>query len=313
MDDCGECKVAKPAVIRKGSIPKAPFWTRLRRRSQRAWSEFRLQRVKAHYRRGIGAGQERTVAFVLGCQRSGTNMVLRTLGLSLDVDTVEESDQRCFRDGRIMDRQTRNALIARSTARCVIFKPICDSHRAVELFSEHTGSKAVWVYRRYQDVANSAVRYWGDQMQTFIEDLLQGGGDWGIAQWNREKVTDGCTARMKEAAADGLDPYGGAALFWYMRNHTFFDQELKHCPSTTLLRYEHAVTESAREFERLCRFLNIRFEPAMVDKVFPTSLGKHPRPPISRRVERLCDEMMEQLDAAHASMAKSLAVAPKKG
>ena len=259
--------MAKPAVIRKGSIPKAPFWTRLRRRSQRAWSEFRLQRVKAHYRRGIGAGQERTVAFVLGCQRSGTNMVLRILGLSLDVDTVEESDRRCFRESRIMDRQTRNALIARSTARCVIFKPICDSHRAVELFSEHPGSKAVWVYRRYQDVANSAVRYWGDQMQTFIEDLLQGGGDWGIAQWNREKVTDGCIARMKEAAADGLDPYGGAALFWYMRNHTFFDQELKHCPSTTLLRYEHAVTESAREFERLCQPWWTRSSPRLLASI----------------------------------------------
>ena len=51
----------------------------------------------------------------------------------------------------------------------------------------------------------------------------------------------------------------------------------------------------------------------MVDKVFPTSMGKHSHPPISRGVERLCDEMMEQLDAAHASMAKSLAVAPKKG
>ncbi len=305
--------MARPAVIRKGSIPKAPFWTRLRRRSHRAWSEFRLQRVKARYRRGIGAGQERTVAFVLGCQRSGTNMVLRTLGLSLDVDPVEESDRRCFQDGRIMDRRTRNALIAQSTAKCIIFKPICDSHRAVELLAEHSGSKAVWIYRRYQDVANSAVRYWADQLQTFIDDLLQGGGDWGVAQWNRERVTDECIARLKEAAGDGLNPYGGAALFWYMRNRTFFDQELKHCPSMALLRYEDAVTESAREFERLCLFLDVRFEPTMVDKVFPTSLGKHPRPPISRPVERLCDEMMEQLDTARASMANSMAAAPKEG
>ena len=294
-------KMPRPETIIRRSLKKVPLSRRVRRKCQRMWSEARLAARKARYRRQVGGWDTKQVAFVFGCQRSGTNMVLRTLAASMEVDRVEESDPAGFCDCRIRDQAVRDALVARSTAKCVIFKPICDSHRALELYAEDPGSRGIWIYRRYQDVANSAVEYWGDQTQRFLEDLLKGDGNWGVAQWNREKVTPECVAELRQAAADGLSPHAAAALFWYMRNRTYFEQKLDAHPATLLVRYEDVVTDPAGEFERLCRFLNINFGEEMAAKVFSSSVKKRPFPPVGAKVEALCEGMLARLDAVRAS------------
>lgn len=292
--------MAKPAVIHKGGVP-ATLVKRIRRKCGRVWSAYRLVRAKERFRRREGRTDRTRVAFVMGCQRSGTNMTLWTLDRSMDVDVIEESDPRAFVHCRVLDKAVRDAIVERSTAQCVIFKPICDSHRALELYAEDPGSKGVWVYRNYRDVANSAVRYWGDQSRQFMLDLLDGGGDWGIAQWNREKLSDECLSTLREAAGDALTVHEAAALFWYMRNRTFFDQELQHQPSTMLTRYEDMVTNPLTEFERLFRFLDVRFRPDMVQEVFSTSVRRHSFAGINRRVEELCDHLLERLNAVRAA------------
>lgn len=303
----------RPAMINKGSVPTQPFMKRARRRCEHLWSEYVLDLKKRRYRERVAMPREKTIAFVFGCQRSGTNMMLRTLDRSLDVDRVEETDTRAFRDTRILPKAARNAVLSQSTAKCVVFKPICDSHRALELMAEHPGSKAVWTYRDYRDVANSAVEYWSDQMQQFIEDLLQGGGDWGVALWNREKVTDECLAEVREAAAAGLSPHGAASLFWYMRNRLFFEQKLEDNNAVLLTRYEHLVSDPAAEFKRLCGFLGVMYDADVVARVFSTSIRKRPFPGVNPKIEFLCQGMVERLDAERAACNKSNGQAARTG
>ena len=171
----------RPEVVRRERLVRPPFFIRVRRPIDQAWYEHRLARKKARFRRQRSPVKRKTVAFILGCQRSGTTMVQRTLDRLMEVDKFEEHDQRAFRDCRIVGKEVRNALIERSDAQCVLFKPICDSHLALDLFKDHPGSKAIWIYRNYRDVANSSMQYWGDQAKLFIEDLLDGGGDWGVS------------------------------------------------------------------------------------------------------------------------------------
>ncbi len=293
--------MARPETIRTRPLTTPPRWTRVRRRCSRVWSNYLLSRRKSRYRRRVGIWREKNVAFILGCQRSGTNMTLRTLDKSLDVDKFEESDPRAFVHSRILGKDVRDSLIADSDAKCVIFKPICDSHRALELMAEHSGSKAVWIYRNYQDVANSAVAYWGNQTQVFIEDLLAGGGEWGLGEWNREKVTQECLAVIREACSTGLCPHGACAIFWYMRNRTFFEQDLEHNPDTIITRYEDVVRNPREEFERLCRFLGVGFHPRMVSKVFASSVRKRSFPEIARPIKTLNESMAERLDRVRAA------------
>ncbi|MFH1417948.1 MAG: sulfotransferase domain-containing protein [Planctomycetota bacterium] len=290
--------MARPETIRRGPRKKASFWARLRRRYDRVWTAHRLAQRKSRHRRSIGVSQQKTPAFIFGCQRSGTNMTLRVLNRLLDVDTFEEVDPRAFKHARILGRDIQDKLIAESTAKCVVFKPICDSHRALELLSGRPNAKAIWVYRRYQDVANSAVYYWGDQTRTWIEDLLEGGGDWGVSQWNRENVTDECLAEIREACSEGLSVHGACGLFWYMRNRTFFEQKLEANPHTILADYEAMVTDPQKEFARLSGFLDVAFHPSIVEKVFSSSIRKHEPPPMSERIHDLCRGMQERLDRA---------------
>ncbi len=292
----------RPEVIRRERLERPPFLTRVRRHIDQTWYEHRLARKKIGFRRRRPAVGQKTVALILGCQRSGTTMVQRTLDRLMDVDKFEEHDQRAFRDCRIVGREVRNALIERSTAQCVLFKPICDSHLALDLFADHPESKVIWIYRDYRDVANSSIAYWGDQAKLFIEDLLDGGGDWGVSQWNREKVTEACLRELGQACSEGLTPHGGCALFWWMRNDLFFTQSLQSHPDVLLVRYEDAVERPNEEFERMCRFLGLRFDSAIVARVFATSVRKREFPAIGARIRDLCQGLLDRLDESRRAV-----------
>ncbi len=292
----------RPEVVRRERLVRPPFLKRVRRYAEHTWYEHRLAGKKARFRRGRPPVRDKTVAFILGCQRSGTSMVQRTLDRLMEVDKFEETDERTFRDYRIAGKEVLDALIERSTAACVLFKPICDSHRALELLAEHPGSKAIWIYRDYQDVANSSMEYWGDQTKMYIEDLLDGGGDWGVAQWNRETITEDYLREIRRACSEGLCPHGACALFWWMRNRPYFTQHLHDRPDTLLVKYEDAVRKPREAFERMCRFLGLAFDPSIIAHVFASSVSRRERPRISPRIAELCDGMLDRLDAAFAGV-----------
>ena len=276
------------------------LWERAKGKVQRTWASRALARRKARHRRRRGPLAYQTAVFVVGCQRSGTSMTIENLDRSLDTDRFDETDERAFDVYRIRDKQVRDRLIAASTASCVMFKPVCDAHRVDEQMAEHEHAKAIWIFRRYQDVANSAVVRWGDTAQRWLEDLLQGGGAWGDRQWNKEKVTEECLEEVRRACSEGLTPHAAAAVFWYMRNRTYFDQGLPDNPDVLLVRYEDVVGKPREEFARMCEFLGIGFNPEIVAQIFSSSVRKTDFPDIPQPVRALCDGMMERLEQVAA-------------
>lgn len=71
------------------------------------------RRKRAHRKACVHTGPARA-AFIVGCQRSGTDMALWTLDRSLDVDRFDENNRTAFRGCRIKEREVRERLIARS-------------------------------------------------------------------------------------------------------------------------------------------------------------------------------------------------------
>jgi len=289
--------MTKPSHIRKGP-PGPPRLKRLSIRARRWWSSVQQRRRKRAWRKSHARPREKSVCFVLGCQRSGTNMLIRTLDRMLEVDRFDEDDRRAFVDNRIRGKEVRDRLIARSDAACVIFKPICDSHRALELISAHPGAKIIWIYRRFSDVAASAVQYWGELSRLFITDLLAGGGAWNEFQWNREGVTEETLAPIRAAVQGPLSDIDAACLFWYLRNALYFSQKLENRPDVHLIRYETLVADAPAGFANLCSFLNLSFDPAAVATVHKESVGKGAQNPITPEVYTLCEGLLRRLDAA---------------
>jgi len=265
---------------------------------RRFCADVTLRRRKRAYRRETRGGDAPRFAIVVGCQRSGTDMVLWTLDRSLDVDRFDEDSRVAFADCRIRSPKTRGRLLQGSDAQCVIFKPVCDSHRTDELLGQHPGGRAIWVYRDYRDVAHSAVQRWGEMNLRFVRELAAGGGDWGRRQWNRELMSPARLRAVQELVADDLTPHGAAAIYWYLVNDTFFEQQLDRRGEVTIARYEDLVTAPRDEFRRLCRFLEIGYDDGMVHDIFARSARRRSGLPISPKIAEHCEALLARLDQA---------------
>lgn len=283
-------------------------WRALRRFPTRKHLRVRFNQLRTDVmlkwrKRGHRGGWERgagRAGFVVGCQRSGTDMVLWTLDKSMDVDRYDENQSAAFRDCRIKDREVWERLIRCCRGKRVIFKPVCDSHRTAQLLGEHEDSRAVWVYRDFRDVANSAVQRWAEMNLKWVQDVARGGGAWGRRQWNRELLTPARQEQVEAFCQDDLTPHGAAAIFWYLLNSTLFDQQLESNERVTLARYEDLVSKPTDEFQRLCGFFEIEFTEEMVASIFTSSVRRRSKAPISAAVTEACEELLVRLDRVHA-------------
>jgi hypothetical protein len=223
-------------------------------------------------------------------------MLLDVLGRSLDITVYNEDHPSAFRAFRLRDQATCQKLIAGSYSKWVVFKPLLDSQLAPQLLSDYPHSRAIWIYRHYQDVANSAVQLWGDWFQVAIRRLVT------EPTWEYY-LNEGLTPSLRQVVEDLYDEqisaHTASALFWYMRNALYFELCLDQYPSQIhLVRYEHLVSEPIREFGKLFAWLEISFRPSWVKGIFASSVAKQPFPEIDRRVQELCEDLEARLDAA---------------
>lgn len=270
---------------------------RLPARLRRRWAAVRLGREKARHRRGRPLPENKSVVFLAGCQRSGTDMSLEVLKRCLDTDAYNEDHPAAFVRCRIRSRSTVLDLIDKSPAPDVLFKPICDSHRLADLLGWHAASRAVWLYRDYRDVANSSVVRWGDFNRLHLQHLLKGAGEWGWSQWNRDAYPDDALAEIADLVDDNLTPHGGAALYWYLANRAYFAQGLDGREDVTIFRYRDLVTKPRETFGRMCAFVAIEFTEPMAAAVHARSLRKGRAVPLDPRIDDLCSALLARMDA----------------
>jgi len=97
-----------------------------------------LQRRRWQARHPIPPGTAVPV-YLVGLQRSGTNMLAKGLEASHEVEVRNENDRRAFSRFRLRPDAVVQSLIAGSRARYVLFKPLCDAHRVVGLLDDGGG------------------------------------------------------------------------------------------------------------------------------------------------------------------------------
>jgi len=111
--------------------------------------------------------------YILGAQRSGTTLLLDCLEKSMEFDVLGESS-RAMVDFRIRSDEEIKQTIESSRHKLVVFKPLTDSHRAREFLNLKPNSFAIWVFRRVEDRANSAVAKFGDHNLQILRMLANG-------------------------------------------------------------------------------------------------------------------------------------------
>ncbi len=179
----------------------------------------------------------------------------------------------------------------------MILKPLVETQNARKLLDYFANSKALWMYRNYTDVVSSNVKKFGAQ-QTIgdLRDIV----DNVTSSWRAEYIPEDARQLILENFSEDMNPNDAGALFWYVRNHLFFDLELDKHPRVMICRYRDFVTEPLWHMERIYKFLHHRMPNFKISKeVRTTSLGKGSDVVLSPAVEDVCGKLLERLDIAY--------------
>ena len=256
-----------------------------------------LARAKRRWRRAHQVAPNAVPVFVVGVQRSGTNMLVRGLERSPEFEVRNENDREAFDRFRLRSDAEIRALVERSGHRYVLFKPLIDSHRVPRLLDLGTPSpgRAIWAYRDVDGRVRSSVAKFGDSNLQALRRIAA--GDTGI--WQAGALSEERLALIRSLDLAGITPESGAALFWWLRNHLYFDLDLHARPDVTLARYEATVEDPEAAVRRICGFLDFPFRPELAEHVDRRAASARPPLPLDARVRELCDALQERLADAY--------------
>lgn len=245
---------------------------------------------------------ERRVVLIFGCQRSGTTMLQQTfLDRSWRVFILEEHDRRLVgpspgpEETAWQEYSTAVRRIRRLPFEVVAAKPLVESASATELMDAADPVKAVWMLRHYQEVARSNVARFG--MDNPYRDL-QPIRSRDALDWRYRGATEETCETVTALSSRDLSPFDAAALFWWTRNHLYFDQHLCEDDRIRVLRYERACNQPDEVIASLSDHIGV----ALPQRPITSRVRPQPSPPKAREldpdVERLCRKMWDSFEGA---------------
>jgi len=259
-------------------------------RATRAWRKWRWRRSS-----GVAAGTAMPV-WLVGVQRSGTNMVVRGLEESPEVEVHNENDGAAFERFRLRPDPVVRRILLASRHRYVLFKPLCDSHRVDELLALDTPTpgRAIWAYRGVDGRVQSALDKFGDTNLRVLTEIASGRG---ADRWQAQRLSDDSVELIRSFDWTSMTPASAAALFWYVRNRLFFDLGLDRRNDVLLSSYDALVAAPESGTKALATFLGMEWDPGLATHIERRDGGQPVRLDLDSRVRQRCDELGSRLDA----------------
>ena len=260
-------------------------------RATRSWRKWRWRRTHE-----VAAGTAMPV-WLVGVQRSGTNMVVRGLEESPEVDVHNENDGAAFERFMLKPDPVVHRIILASRHRYVLFKPLCDSHRVGDLLALETptAGRAIWAYRGVDGRVRSALAKFGDTNLRVLTEIAAGRG---ADLWQAQRLSEESLALIASFDWTATTPASAAALFWYVRNSLYFDLGLDRRDDVLLSSYEALVATPELATRALATFLGLDWEPALAAHIEQRDGSRPSRVDLDPRVRRLCQDLEARLDAA---------------
>jgi hypothetical protein len=262
-------------------------------RARVAYAKHRWRR-----RHSVAPGAARLV-YVVGLQRSGTNMLLRGFDAAPEVEVRNENDRRLFHRFQLREDAVLVAAASASRHAVLLVKPLCQSHRVDELLGLPTGvpSRAVWAWRDVDERARSEVAKFGDANLRALRAVSDGTiGD----RWQGQRLDDETRVLLDGFDYERMDPYTAAALFWYVRNDLYFRIGLHRRHDVLLTSYARMVLDPVVTTRRICAFIGVTDRPELRAHVVPGP-PRSEQLPIDPRVRRLCADLTGRLTDAEAA------------
>jgi len=235
--------------------------------------------------------------YVVGLQRSGTNMLMRGLNTAPEFEVRNENDHQLFHRFRMRSDDVLRETVARSRHAFVLVKPLCDSHRIDELLDLPglAPGRAVWVFRDVDDRARSEVSKFGDSNLLALRRIVDGTGG---TDWQAQRLSESLRELISRFDYQQMTPEGAAALFWYVRNSLYFDLGLDRREDVMLASYDELVADPEGSMRRLCEFISFPYRAELSEHVERRTTHQRRPLAIDPDVRSLCDSMAARLEQA---------------
>ncbi|GBD98065.1 sulfotransferase domain protein [bacterium BMS3Abin07] len=243
-----------------------------------------------------GSYYEKIPVSVVGVQRSGTTMLLNILQHSPECSVYHEGNKEAYDNFRIKPDNKIKRLIKMNKKRIIIIKPINDLQYTDRFLEIHHNAKAVWIYRDYHDVINSAVKKWGEAQKNMMLGISKGYIKHPGQNALSERMTSETLRLVRKIANEKMSSADGAALLWYIRNLLYFDLNLHENRRVLIVKYEDLINMSLQRVERIFNFISCTFNEVYTYEIFTSSVRKTPAPIINLEIEILCKELMDRLN-----------------
>lgn len=223
---------------------------KLLRKSQKV-----LQRNKKKLYQSILSKKDRqSILFIVGCQRSGTSMLLNIFDRDLDARCFGEFSELSASDTQGKIRLNSFGLVQKEFAAVrapfIVAKPLVESQNVLELLDTFPNSKALWMFRNFRDVASSNIKHFGIRNGiNDIKPIVTNEPD----NWRSENVSAHVRETISRFFSEDMPPYDAAVLFWFARNSLYFDLELDQNPRVMLSYYEDFVLDPAKYMQEVYR------------------------------------------------------------
>jgi hypothetical protein len=254
---------------------------------------------KARYRSsGATPAGAAVPVFVVGLQRSGTNMLMRGLGAAPETEVHNESDTAAFERYKLRPLPVIEQLVAQSRHSHVLFKPLCDSHRTDAVLDELTAARrplAVWTYRDVDGRVRSALAKFGDGNLQVLREFADGTN---TARWHVQRMSPATADFVRSFDYERLSPASGAALMWFVRNQLYFDIGLDGRTDSCLVSYNAFLADPETTMQKLCAFLGFAFRPDLVRHMGERSATYREPLDIDERIRAACDALTQRLEGA---------------
>ncbi|MBW2236275.1 MAG: sulfotransferase, partial [Deltaproteobacteria bacterium] len=271
---------------RKKAAAAAARLARVGARGER-WARQRLQ----------GPREGARPAFLVGCGRSGTNMLVDRLSRTWELDPINEYDPAAFHEWWLRDLDTVAAVAQRSRARTVLFKPILDTPRVPQLLEHFPEGRVLFAVRDWAPVVRSALALFGPE--NWPGRVAGWMGD-DFAEFGTP-LPEGARQSVRALWRADLDPASAAALYWLFYTGLYFELGLDADPRVRPVRYEAVLEQPLAQLHGLCDFLGIGYRPRMAAGVEPRNRHASESLGVEPSIAEACDALYARFADADAS------------
>lgn len=256
----------------------------------------------------LNGQQQKRLVFVVGCQRSGTTMLMSTFERDFQTKLYGETGLSPKNSRRLKPYPEIAQIVARDKAPLIITKPLVESQNILKLLAYFPGSKAIWMYRGYKDVANSIIHRFS--INTTMRNLRSIIGGEGGDAWFSEAVSEETRQVVAHFFAEDMTPGEANTLLWYVRNILFFELKLDHHPDVFLCKYEDIVAQPGQMMRNIYQFLGFNYPgDRIVSHIHTQSVSRGKSIDISPELEALCAALLQKIEEVYT--ARLAPAAPK--